>query len=194
MNILVNEEDQDSGEINTIDVFSRLANDRILMLGDLDDSEVSEMVAVLLLRDLENSIDKISLFINSEVISVRAAFTFLDMMSLCEAPIETIVQGHCFGGEATAILASGTKGMRYATPNAVIAPCQIIDDKMFQSDIHDAKSILTRLQQDNKSLMGIIAKATGKKVKDVMKDFEKQEYMSAKDALKYGLIDKVIGS
>src|SRR5947208_340183 len=96
-----------------IDVFSKLANDRILFISDmLSDHLASDIVATLILKDSESSSEKITIFINSQGGDIRNALMICDMMRLLESPIETVCIGAA-SDEAAIILASGTPGMRF---------------------------------------------------------------------------------
>jgi ATP-dependent Clp protease, protease subunit len=189
VNIILNE-DPESG-LPPTDVFSKLARDRVLFVGDLEDQEASNIVATLLLKDLEDSTEKITLIINSLGGDVRNAFMIYDMMQMIASPIETICIGEAWQ-VAVLLLAGGTKGMRYATRNSVICPCQLIQDNYSQTDVKGVKDMLSRSERDNKNLIAALAKATGKKTSDMMKDLERQQYLSAKEAKSWGLIDRVL--
>lgn len=175
-----------------VDVYQKLSNDRILFICDtISDGLATDITATLLLKDAEDSDKKITLFINSQGGDIRNVMMICDMMHLIEAPIETV----CIGAatdEACLILASGTPGMRFATKNSVIAASQLVHDWMAQANLTDAKRYLELAMADNKRMMELLAKATGKTVKQVMSDFERRVFMNATQAVKYGLIDKVV--
>ena len=175
-----------------VDVYQKLSNDRILFICDqISDGLATDIVATLLLKDAEDSDKKITLFINSQGGDIRNVMMICDMMNLIESPIETV----CIGAatdEACLILASGTPGMRFATKNSVIAASQLVHDWMAQANLTDAKRYLELAMADNKRMMELLAKATGKTVKQVMSDFERRVFMNATQAVKYGLIDKVV--
>jgi ATP-dependent Clp protease protease subunit len=94
--------------------------------------------------------------------------------------------------EASIILASGAPGMRFATKNSVIAASQLVHDWMTRANLTDAKKYLELALADNKRMMEILAKATNKTLKQVMNDFDRRVFMTAPQAVKYGLIDKVV--
>ena len=175
-----------------VDVYQKLSNDRILFICDqISDGLATDIVATLLLKDAEDSDKKITLFINSQGGDIRNVMMICDMMNLIESPIETV----CIGAatdEACLILASGTPGMRFATKNSVISASQLVHDWMAQANLTDAKRYLELAMADNKRMMELLAKATGKSVKQVMADFERRVFMNATQAVKYGLIDKVV--
>jgi ATP-dependent Clp protease protease subunit len=175
-----------------IDVYQKLANDRILFIcNHIDDAIATDIVATLLLKDSEDSENKITLFINSDGGDIRNTLMICDIMNMIEAPIETVCIGSAMD-EASIILASGTPGCRFATKNSVISVSQLVADWIRVSDLTEAKNTLDLVAGDNKKMMDIIAKTTNKSIKQVMADFERRVFMSATQAVKYGLIDKVI--
>lgn len=192
MNTLVLESNE-LGEF-PVDVYQKLSNDRILFIcDDLTDTVASDIVATLLLKDAEDSGKKITLFINSMGGDIRNALMIYDMMQMIDAPIETVCIGFAMN-EAIIILAAGAPGMRLATKNASIAVSQLTSDWFFNSDLPNAKKMLDLSMQDNKRMMDILAKCTGKTLKQVSKDFDRKVFMSAAQAVKYNLIDKVVKS
>lgn len=190
MNTLVLESTE-HGDI-PIDVYQKLANDRILFLyNQITDVVATDVIATLLLKDSEDSDKKITLFINSDGGDIRNALMIYDVMSMIQAPIETICIGSAMD-EAAIILAGGEPGMRFATKNSVIAVSQLVHDWYSHSNLTDAKKILDQSMSDNKRMMDIFAKSCKKTVKQVSEDFERKVFMNANQAVKYGLIDKVI--
>lgn len=175
-----------------MDVYQKLANDRILFICDqITDDVASDITATLLLKDSEDAEKKITIFINSQGGSIRNALMICDMMNMIEAPIETVCIGAAID-EAVIILASGTPGMRFATKNCVIATSQLVNDWMARADLTDAKKYLDLAMGDNKRMMDILAKTTGKTFKQVMADFDRRVFMNSAQAVKYNLIDKVV--
>jgi ATP-dependent Clp protease, protease subunit len=192
LNTLVNETTE-HGE-TPVDIYTRLANNRILFLYDIiEDKVASDIIATLLLKEAEDPVSKITIFINSEGGDIRNVFAIYDLIQILRCPIETICVGSAMN-ESVLILAAGSPGMRYATPNAMICASQVIQDRSYYSDLDSAESVLERQQRDNKNLISALAKLCGKKPAEVMKDFDKRMFFTAKQALKYGLIDGVIGS
>jgi ATP-dependent Clp protease protease subunit len=175
-----------------IDVYQKLANDRILFLcNQITDTVATDIVATLLLKDAEDSEKKITLFINSDGGDIRNALMIYDIMSMLQCPVETVCIGSAMD-EAAIILAGGSPGMRLATKNSVIAVSQLVHDWYSHSNLTDAKKILDQSMSDNKRMMEILSKACKKPLKQVMEDFERRVFMNAKQAAKYGIIDKVI--
>lgn len=190
MNTIVTESTE-FGEI-PMDVYQKLANDRILFIcDDITDQVATDITATLLFKDSEDSEKKITLFINSQGGDIRNALMICDIMHMVDAPIETVCIGAAMD-EAVIILASGTPGMRFATKNSVIAASQLIHDYVARADLTDAKKYLDLALGDNKRMMEILAKNTGKSLKQVMEDFDRRVFMSSTQATKYGIIDKVI--
>lgn len=179
------------GEI-PVDIYQVLSNDRILFIRNhIDDKLAADIISTLILKDSEDSEQKITLFINSEGGDIRSVLSIYDAINLIDAPVETVCIGSAMD-EAALILVAGNIGSRLATKNSVIAVSQLIHDWMSFSDLTDAKKILELAVKDNKKMMDIFAQKTGKKVKQVMEDFERRVFMNANQAVKYGLIDAVI--
>ena len=175
-----------------LDVYQKLAADRILFICDDITNEVAtDIVATLLLKDAEDPENKITLFINSDGGDIRNALMIYDVMSIIQAPIETVCIGSAMD-EALIILAGGTPGLRLATKNSVIAACQLVHDWYTHSNLTDAKKILDQSLTDNKRLMEILSKSCNKPVKQLMQDFDRRVFMNANQAVRYGFIDKVV--
>lgn len=175
-----------------VDIYQKLSNDRILFIcNHIDDKLATDIIATLLLKDAEDSEKKITLFINSEGGDIRNAFMIYDMIQMIEAPVETVCIGSAMD-EAAIILAAGAPGSRLATKNSIIAVSQLVQDWMSYSDLTNAKKFLDLAVSDNKRMMEIFAKTTGKSLKQVMEDFDRRVFMNAQQAAKYGIIDKVI--
>lgn len=190
MNTLVLEKTE-HGDV-PVDVYQKLAGDRILFMTDyLDDRLSSDIVATLLLKDSEDSDSKITLFINTHGGDIRNAFMIYDVMSMMHAPIETVCIGAAMD-EAVILLSGGTPGMRFATPHAVISATQLISGMHMHTDLPGAKALFEQDKIDNQRLMEILAKTTKKTVAQVKKDFDRRVFFNAKNALKYGFIDKIV--
>ena len=192
MNTIVTETTE-HGEI-PVDVYHKLSNDRILFLCEgITDALASDIAATLLLKDSEDSDKKITLFINSQGGDIRNVFMICDMINIISAPVETVCIGAAMD-EAAVILASGTPGCRFATKNSVISVSQLTQEWMSLSNVSDAKKRLALATSDNKRMMDILAKATGKPAKQIVKDFDRRVFMTAAKAEKYGFIDKTIST
>lgn len=176
-----------------IDIYTKLAQDRVLFISDIiDDKVATDVVATLLLQDAENDNEKITLFLNSEGGDIRSVFMIYDVMQLLKSPLETVCIGSAMN-ETVMLLAAGTKGMRFATHHSIISPSQLVHNASYMTNLLDAKSIMERSKADNKSLLSILAKASGKTYQEVAADFDRKVFFNAKQALNYGLIDGVIG-
>jgi ATP-dependent Clp protease protease subunit len=159
-------EESERGEA-PIDVYQKLADDRILFVcNNIDDDLATYIVANLLLKDSEDSEKKITLFINSDGGSIRNALMIYDVMSIISAPIETVCIGSAMD-EAAIILAGGSPGSRLATKNSVIAVSQLTHDWFTHTNLMDAKKLLDQFTSDNKRMMEIVAKAANKPLKMV---------------------------
>lgn len=190
MNTIVTETTE-QGEV-AIDIFQKLSEDRILFVtGHINDNIAADVSATLLLRDSENSEEKITMFINSSGGNIRDVLAIYDVMNFVDAPIETVCIGAAMK-EAAILLASGTKGMRLATKHSIICVGQLTNDWIEFSDLTDASISLQQALADNKRMMSIIAKSVDKPLKEVMSDLDRKVFMNSNKALKYGLIDRVI--
>jgi ATP-dependent Clp protease protease subunit len=172
------------------DIYSRLLKDRIIMLsGEINDAVSSSIVAQLLFLEAEDPEKDIYLYINSPGGVITSGFSIYDTMNYIRPDISTI----CIGQAASMgafLLSSGTKGKRYALPNARIMIHQPLGGAQGQAtDIEiQAKEIL-RLK---KTLNEILASNTKQTIKKIEKDTERDFFMSSSEACEYGLIDKVL--
>ncbi len=172
------------------DIYSRLLKDRIIMLsGEVNDQVASSIVAQLLFLEAQDPDKDIYFYINSPGGVVTSGLSMFDTMNYIKPDIVTI----CIGQAASMgafLLASGTKGKRYALPNARIMIHQPSGGAQGQStDIQIQAKEIQRLKD---ALNEILAKQTGKSIKKVEQDTERDNFMSAEEAVKYGLIDKVL--
>jgi ATP-dependent Clp protease protease subunit len=190
MNTIITETTE-NGEM-PLDVYQKLSNDRILFICDeISDNIATDITATLLLKDNEDSSKKISLFINSGGGSIRNVLMVCDMISMIDAPVETVCIGNAID-EAVLILASGTPGMRYATKNSVVGASQLIQQWHAHASLTEARVYMDLIQSDNKRMMEILAKTSGKTMAQVTKDFDRRVFMNAQQAARYGIIDKVV--
>jgi ATP-dependent Clp protease protease subunit len=172
------------------DIYSRLLKDRIIFLGSpINDAVSNAIIAQLLFLASQNAKEDIKLYINSPGGSVSAALAIYDTMQYVGPKVETI----CIGMAASAaavLLASGEKGKRLILPNAEVMIHQVLGGAEGQAtdiDIH-ARHILKIRDRLNK----ILAKHTGQKLAKIEKDTERDYFLSAEEAVKYGLADKII--
>ncbi len=172
------------------DIYSRLLKDRIIMLsGEVNDQVASSIVAQLLFLEAQDPDKDIYFYINSPGGVITSGLSMFDTMNYIKPDIVTI----CIGQAASMgafLLASGTKGKRYALPNARIMIHQPSGGAQGQStDIQIQAQEIQRLKD---TLNKILADKTGKKEKQIEKDTERDNFMSAQEAMDYGLIDKVL--
>ena len=172
------------------DIYSRLLKDRIIFLtGEINDQMADLVVAQLLFLESEDPDKDIQIYINSPGGSVSAGFAIYDTMQYIKPHVSTICVGLAASMGAFLLLA-GEKGKRYALPNADIMIHQPLGGAQGQAadiQIHAEKILKTRDQ-----LNKIIAERTGKTLKKVKKDTDRDYYMSAEEAKAYGIIDDVI--
>lgn len=172
------------------DIYSRLLKERIIFLGGpIDDDVANIVIAQMLFLTAENDKEDIRLYINSPGGSVTACMAIYDTMQHIKPDVETICVGQA-ASAAAVLLACGAKEKRYSLPNARIMIHQPMGEAGGQATdiaIH-AKEIL-RVKE---SLNEILAKHTGKSKTQIEQDSERDRYMSAQEALKYGLIDKIV--
>ncbi|NPA88271.1 ATP-dependent Clp endopeptidase proteolytic subunit ClpP [Caminibacter pacificus] len=172
------------------DIYSRLLKDRIVMLqGEINDHTASLIVAQLLFLEAENPEKDIYLYINSPGGVVTSGFAIYDTMNYIKPDVVTICMGQAASMGAF-LLSSGAKGKRFALPHARIMIHQPLGGAQGQAtdiEIH-AKEILRMKKELNK----ILAENTGQSVRKIEKDTERDFFMSAEEAMKYGLIDKVL--
>ncbi|MEK7473351.1 MAG: ATP-dependent Clp endopeptidase proteolytic subunit ClpP [Patescibacteria group bacterium] len=172
------------------DIYSRLLKDRIIMLGTpVDDDVANVIVAQLLFLESQDKEKDIKLYINSPGGSVTAGLAIYDTMQLIKPDVSTI----CIGMAASmgaVLLAGGAKGKRFALPNSEIMIHQVLGG--FQGQATDIKIHAERILSTKASLNKILSKHTGQPLKKIEDDTERDNFMEAKAAVKYGLIDKVI--
>lgn len=173
-----------------MDIYSLLLKERIIFLGtQINDQVANAIVAQLLFLDREDPERDIQMFINSPGGVIYSGMAILDTMELVRAPISTVAVGSTasFG---TIVLASGTKGKRYALPNATIHLHQPLGGAEGQASdiaIH-AKEILRLREKIN----NILVKASGQTMEKISTDTERDFFLDAKGAVEYGIVDEVL--
>jgi ATP-dependent Clp protease protease subunit len=171
------------------DIYSRLLNDRIIMLTeDVNSASASVIVAQLLYLEAQDPTKDISLYINSPGGSVTDGFAIYDTMNYIKCDVSTICMGMAASMGAF-LLAAGTKGKRYALPNSDIMihqPSGGAQGQATDMEIHTKHILDTK-----KRLNEILAANTGQPVDVIAKDTNRDNFMTAQEALEYGLIDKV---
>ena len=173
------------------DIFSRLLNDRIIMLSDeVNDSTASLVVAQLLYLEGQDPDKVISLYINSPGGSISAGMAIHDTMKYIKCDVSTICMGMAASMGAF-LLASGTKGKRLALPNAEIMIHQPLMQGL-QGQATDIKIHADHIVHLKNKLNGLLSEYTGQPLETIQMDTERDNYLTAQQAAEYGLIDKVI--
>ena len=172
------------------DIFSRLLNDRIIFLSDeVNDATASLVVAQMLFLEGQDPDKDIAFYINSPGGSVTAGMAIYDTMNFIKCDVSTI----CIGMAASMgafLLSSGTKGKRFALPNSEIMIHQPLGGARGQAtDIKIQADLILRTRE---RLNRILASNTGKSIDEIARDTERDNYMTADEALSYGLIDKIL--
>ena len=184
--------EQTSRGERSYDIFSRLLNDRIIMLSDqVNDATASLVVAQLLYLEGQDNEKDISLYINSPGGSITAGMAIYDTMQYIKCDVSTI----CIGMAASMgafLLSSGARGKRIALPNAEIMIHQPSAGGGLSGQCTDIKIASDHLVRVRKKMNEILAENTGKPLEVIQQDTERDNFMSAEEAKEYGLIDEVI--
>lgn len=189
MNIVPTVIEKSSNKEYAYDLYSRLLKDRIIFLsGEINDNVASIVVSELLYLDAQNHED-IFLYINSPGGSVTSGLAIYDTMNYIKSDVRTIVIGIAASMGAF-LLSSGAKGKRCALPNAEVMIHQVLGGTQGQAT--DIKIHTEHILRTKKKLNEILANNTGKSINKVSKDCERDNFMSAKEALKYGLVDEIL--
>ena len=184
--------EQTSRGERSYDIYSRLLKDRIIFLsGEITDQVADLVVAQLLFLESEGPDKDISIYINSPGGSVSAGLAIYDTMQYIKSPVSTICVGRAASMGAF-LLAAGEKGKRYALPNADIMIHQPLGGTQGQAS--DIKIQAEKILETRELLNKILAERTGQDLERISLDTDRDYYMSAKEAVDYGLIDKVIES
>ncbi len=189
MNIIPTVIEKNSNREYAFDLYSRLLKDRVIFLyGEINDSVSNLVISQLLYLDSIKKED-IFLYINSPGGSVTAGFAIHDTIEYIESDVQTIGLGIC-ASMAAFLLASGTKGKRCALKNTEIMIHQPLGGASGQAS--DLKIAAERIIKIRKNLNKILSEKTGRSLKEIEKDTDRDNFLDANDALKYGLIDKII--
>lgn len=185
--------EQTSRGERSYDIYSRLLSDRIIFLGEeVSDASAGLVIAQLLFLEAQDPEKDIHLYINSPGGSITAGFAIYDTMQYIKCDVSTI----CIGLAASFgafLLAGGARGKRIALPNAEIMIHQpAIHGNGVQGQATDIKIVSDHLQKNKLRLNRILAENTGRTVEEIAAATERDNYMSAAEALEYGLIDKII--
>jgi len=182
--------EQTSRGERSYDIYSRLLKDRIIFLGDeVTDTSASLIVAQLLFLESEDPDKDISLYINSPGGSVTAGMAIYDTMNHVRSDVSTICVGMAASMGAF-LLAGGAKGKRFALPNAEVMIHQPLGGTRGQAT--DIQIHAARIVQVKNNLNAMLAQNTGQPVEKVAQDTERDNFLTAQEALDYGLIDKII--
>lgn len=171
------------------DIYSRLLKDRIVILsGEIDDTMANSIVAQLLYLDGINH-DDISIYINSPGGSITAGMAIYDTMNFINSKVSTICIGMA-ASMAAFLLSSGEKGQRYCLENAEVMIHQPLGGAQGQAT--EIKIAAERILKLKKKLNMILANNTGKSLRKIEKDTERDHFLESSEALKYGIIDKIL--
>ncbi len=181
--------EQTSRGERSYDIYSRLLEDRIIFLsGEIDDAVANTVVAQLIYLESKDPSKDVSLYINSPGGSVSAGLAIYDTMNYIKCDVATI----CIGMAASMgafLLSSGKKGKRFALPNSEIMIHQPLGGAQGQAS--DIKIAAEHILKTKQKLNSILAENSGKPLAQIEKDTDRDNYLSAQEALEYGLIDKV---
>ena len=173
------------------DVSSRLLKDRVIYLDcEIDEAVTSDITSLMFLLDREDSTAKIKLWINSVGGIAQGFFAIYDMIQRVKAPVETVCVGEASSASAI-LLASGSQGLRYAMPNSRIMIHQIQVEGLAGSNA-EIEIGTKELKEVQDRLTEILARHTGHTKAKIKRDTKMDKYLSASDALEYGLIDKIL--
>ena len=184
--------EQTSRGERSYDIFSRLLSDRIVFLSEeVNDTTASLVVAQMLYLESQDPDKEIQFYINSPGGSVTAGMAIYDTMQYIKCDVSTLCVGMAASMGAF-LLAAGTKGKRFALPNSEIMIHQPLGG--FQGQVTDIKIHAERMEKIKLSLNSILAAETGKPLEVIARDTERDNFMTADEAMAYGLIDKVLRS
>ena len=184
-------EQTNKGE-RSYDIFSRLLKDRIIFLSeDVNHVTASLVIAQMLFLESEDPDKEISFYINSPGGSITDGMAIVDTMNYIKCPVSTI----CIGLAASmgsVLLASGEKGKRFATPNSEILIHQPLISGGLSGQTTEIKIHADHMVKTREKLNKLLSDRTGQSLEQIEKDTERDHYMTAEEALKYGLIDEII--
>lgn len=184
--------EQTSKGERSYDIFSRLLKDRIIFLGEqVDATSASLVVAQLLFLESEDPDKEIYLYINSPGGSITDGMAIVDTMNYIKCPVSTICVGMAASMGAV-LLACGEKGKRYATPNAEILIHQPLIQGGLAGQTTEIKIHADHMVRTREKLNKILSEKTGQSLEVINRDTERDNYMIAKEALEYGLIDGIM--
>ncbi len=181
-------EQTDKGE-RSYDIYSRLLDDRIVFItGEIDDALANTVIAELIFLEAKDPTKPINMYINSPGGSVSAGLAIYDTMNYIKSEVCTICVGMA-ASMAALLLSSGAKGKRFALPNSEVMIHQPLGGVSGQAS--DIKIHAEHIMKTREKLNNILAFNTGKDVNKIAEDTDRDNFLSAKQALNYGLIDKI---
>ena len=184
--------EQTSKGERSFDIFSRLLKDRIIFLAeDVNPTSASLVIAQLLFLESEDPDKEISLYINSPGGSITDGMAIVDTINYIKSPVSTMCVGLAASMGAV-LLASGAKGKRYATPNAEILIHQPLIQGGLSGQATEIKIHADHMVRTREKLNKILSERTGQPLEKINQDTERDNYMTAEEALKYGLIDGIL--
>ncbi len=172
------------------DIFSRLLKDRIIFIGTpIDDQVANLVIAQMIFLEGEDPDRDINLYIHSPGGMVTAGMAIYDTMQFVKCPVSTLCMGQA-ASMAAVLLAAGAKGKRYVLPNSRIMIHQVLGGAQGQySDVEIATREMMKMRD---ALNGILAKHTGRTLEEILKDTDRNNFMSAAEAKAYGIVDDII--
>lgn len=182
--------DQTTSGERSYDIYSRLLEDRIVFIsGEIDDASANTIVAELIYLEAKNPEKDICVYINSPGGSVTAGMAIYDTMKYVKCDVSTI----CIGLAASMgafLLAAGTKGKRFCLPNSEVMIHQPLGGAQGQAS--DIEITANHIIQTKKKMIQMLSKNTGQPIKKIEKDVDRDYFMTADEAVAYGIVDKVI--
>ena len=176
------------------DIYSRLLNERIVFLGEaIDDAVANTVVAQLLHLESADPDKDISLYVNSPGGSVSAGLAIYDTMNYIKCDVSTICMGMA-ASMASVLLSAGAKGKRFILPNAQVMIHQPMGGSGDHTQQTDFEILADEMRKTRNRLEGILAKHTGQPLEKVHADSERDHWMDADEAFKYGIVDKIVVS
>lgn len=184
--------EQTSRGERSYDIFSRLLKDRIIFLSeDVNHVTASLIVAQMLFLESEDPDKEISFYINSPGGSITDGMAIVDTMNYIKCPVTTICVGLA-ASMGSVLLACGTKGKRFATPNAEVLIHQPLISGGLSGQTTEIKIHADHMVRTREKLNKLLSEKTGQTLEQIEKDTERDHYMTAEEALKYGLIDGIL--
>ena len=182
--------DQTGNGERSYDIYSRLLEDRIVFVsGEIDDASANTVVAQLIYLEAKNPEKDICVYINSPGGSVTAGMAIYDTMKYVKCDVSTICVGLAASMGAF-LLAAGTKGKRFCLPNSEVMIHQPLGGAKGQAS--DIEITARHIMRTKKKMIEMLSKNTGQPIKKVERDVDRDYYMTAEEAVEYGLVDKVI--